>query len=103
MQTFIVIMFYKMKALEKLCTLTYQSKKVVQKVIYMVSCLISHQRFYRSKKFTQAANIYGFGVIMSTGQRPIDSCQFNKEPAVNTCIGLRHEFASETPEYILIN
>ncbi|RIB15256.1 kinase-like domain-containing protein [Gigaspora rosea] len=34
------------------------------------------------QKFTPAADIYGFGVIMSemsTGQRPFDGCQFNDE------------------------
>ncbi|RIB25554.1 kinase-like domain-containing protein [Gigaspora rosea] len=56
------------------------------------------------QKFTPAADIYGFGVIMSeisTGQRPFDGCQFNDELAVKICFGLRPEFASGTPDFYI--
>ncbi|RIB01896.1 hypothetical protein C2G38_2229356 [Gigaspora rosea] len=42
--------------------------------------------------FTQAADIYGFGVIMaemSTGERPYDGYLFDKELAIKICRGLR--------------
>ncbi|RIB07249.1 hypothetical protein C2G38_2214994 [Gigaspora rosea] len=45
--------------------------------------------------FTEKADIYGFGVIMSeisTGQRPFDSYQFNEELAAKI-------FAPGTPDY----
>ncbi|RIB06847.1 kinase-like domain-containing protein [Gigaspora rosea] len=51
------------------------------------------------QKFTPAADIYGFGVIMSemsTGQRPFDGCQFDDDLAI--CFGLRPEFAPGTPD-----
>src|ERR1043165_9916934 len=44
------------------------------------------------KKLTQAADIYGFGVIMSemsTGQRPFDGHEFNIGLAIKICEGLR--------------
>ncbi|RIB10154.1 kinase-like domain-containing protein [Gigaspora rosea] len=53
------------------------------------------------QKFTTAADIYSFGIIMSemsTGQRPFDGYQFNEELAVKICIGIRPEFAPGTPE-----
>ncbi|RIB04062.1 kinase-like domain-containing protein [Gigaspora rosea] len=54
-----------------------------------------------SQEFTEKADIYDFGVIMSeisTGQRPFDGYQFNEELAVKICIGSRPEFAPGTPE-----
>ncbi|RIB07248.1 kinase-like domain-containing protein [Gigaspora rosea] len=53
------------------------------------------------QKFTKAADIYGFGVIMSemsTGQRPFDGHEFDHILAVKICNGLRPEFAPGTPD-----
>ena len=54
------------------------------------------------KEFTQAADIYGFGVIiaeMSTGKRPFDGYEFDTKLAIKIINhGLRPEFASETPK-----
>ena len=52
------------------------------------------------QQFTSAADIYGFGVIMSeisTGQRPFDGCKFDINLAVKICKGLQPEFAFGTP------
>ncbi|RIB20347.1 kinase-like domain-containing protein [Gigaspora rosea] len=52
------------------------------------------------QKFTKAADIYSFGVIMSemsTGQRPFDGYEFNFDLAIKICEGLRPEFAQGTP------
>ncbi|RIB19598.1 kinase-like domain-containing protein [Gigaspora rosea] len=51
--------------------------------------------------FTQAADIYGFGVIMSemsTGQRPFDGHDFDLKLATKICKGLRPEIAPGTPD-----
>ncbi|RIB15906.1 hypothetical protein C2G38_2191353 [Gigaspora rosea] len=53
------------------------------------------------QQFTQAANIYGFGVIiseMTTGQRAFDDHKFDAKLTVKICKGLRPEFAPETPK-----
>ncbi|RIB24355.1 kinase-like domain-containing protein, partial [Gigaspora rosea] len=53
-------------------------------------------------KFTQAADIYSFGVIMaemSTGKRPFDEQEFGAKLAVRICKGERPEFAPGTPEF----
>ncbi|RIB27355.1 kinase-like domain-containing protein [Gigaspora rosea] len=53
------------------------------------------------KPFTQASDIYGFGVIMAemtTGQRPFDGRKFDTKLSVEICRGLRPEFASGTPK-----
>src|ERR1043165_6218956 len=53
------------------------------------------------KKFTKAADIYGFRVIiseMSTGQRPFDGHEFDIGLAIKICNGLRPEFAPGTPD-----
>ncbi|RIB24094.1 kinase-like domain-containing protein, partial [Gigaspora rosea] len=52
------------------------------------------------QKFTKAADIYSFGVIMSemsTGQRPFDGQEFDHKLAIKVCKGLRPEFAPGTP------
>lgn len=51
--------------------------------------------------FTNAADIYGFGIIMaemSTGERPFDGYDFDISLAVKICNGLRPEFAQGTPD-----
>ncbi|RIB10889.1 kinase-like domain-containing protein [Gigaspora rosea] len=53
------------------------------------------------EKFTKAADIYSFGVIMSemsTGQRPFDGQEFDHRLAIKVCKGLRPEFAPGTPD-----
>ncbi|RIB01955.1 kinase-like domain-containing protein [Gigaspora rosea] len=53
------------------------------------------------QKFTKAADIYGFGVIMSemsTGQRPFDGQEFDHVLAIKICNGIRPEFAPGTPD-----
>ncbi|RIB30161.1 kinase-like domain-containing protein, partial [Gigaspora rosea] len=53
------------------------------------------------QKFTQAADIYSFGIIMlemSTGQRPFDGHEFDTKLAIKICNGLRPEFAPGTPK-----
>ncbi|RIB24351.1 kinase-like domain-containing protein [Gigaspora rosea] len=55
----------------------------------------------RGGKFTKAADIYSFGVIMSemsTGQRPFDGYEFGTELSVKICNGLRPEFVNGTPD-----
>ncbi|RIB10893.1 kinase-like domain-containing protein [Gigaspora rosea] len=53
------------------------------------------------KNFTQATDIYAFGVIMtevSTGQRPFDGYEFGTELALKICTGFRPDFALGTPD-----
>ncbi|RIB24258.1 kinase-like domain-containing protein [Gigaspora rosea] len=53
------------------------------------------------KKFTNAADIYSIGVIMSemsTGQRAFDGYEFDTKLAVKICKGLRPGFISGTPD-----
>ncbi|RIB06387.1 kinase-like domain-containing protein [Gigaspora rosea] len=50
---------------------------------------------------TQAADIYGFGIIMteiSTGQRPFDGRPFDIKLSLEICNGLRPELSPETPK-----
>ncbi|RIB24476.1 kinase-like domain-containing protein [Gigaspora rosea] len=52
------------------------------------------------EKFTPAADVYGFGIIMtemSTGQRPFDGYEFDTKLTNRICKGLRPEFAIRTP------
>ncbi|RIB24768.1 kinase-like domain-containing protein [Gigaspora rosea] len=53
------------------------------------------------QKFTQAADIYGFGVIMAEitkGIPPFDGYLFNNDLAIKICVGLRPGFAPGTPD-----
>ncbi|RIB07081.1 kinase-like domain-containing protein [Gigaspora rosea] len=53
------------------------------------------------QKFTQAADIYGFGVIMAEitkGIPPFDGYLFNHDLAIKICGGLRPDFAPGTPD-----
>ncbi|RIB17355.1 kinase-like domain-containing protein, partial [Gigaspora rosea] len=55
----------------------------------------------QGKLFTQAVDIYAFGVVMAemtTGQRPFDGYKFDQNLAVKICMGLRPEFTPGTPE-----
>ncbi|RIB10891.1 kinase-like domain-containing protein [Gigaspora rosea] len=72
-------------------------------VIYGVMPYVSPEVFSCSPhpKFTKAADIYGFGVIMSemsTGQRPFDGYEFDTDLAIKIWKGLRPEFAPGTPD-----
>ncbi|RIB27156.1 kinase-like domain-containing protein [Gigaspora rosea] len=56
------------------------------------------------QKLTKAADVYGFGDIMSeisTGQRPFDGYEFDDKLAMKICGGLRPEFALGTPDYYI--
>ncbi|RIB24791.1 kinase-like domain-containing protein [Gigaspora rosea] len=53
------------------------------------------------QKLTKAADVYGFGIIMSemsTGQRPFDGRPFDLSLSLDICRGLRPEFAPGTPD-----
>ncbi|RIB25854.1 kinase-like domain-containing protein [Gigaspora rosea] len=69
--------------------------------IYGVMPYVAPEVLSGEQQFTQAADIYGFGAIMSemtTGQRPFDGHEFNLKLAVKIYKGLRPEFAPETPK-----
>ncbi|RIB30392.1 kinase-like domain-containing protein [Gigaspora rosea] len=75
---------------------TNESKGGIYGVLpYIAPEVLSGQRF------TKAADIYGFGVIMSemsTGQRPFDGRPFNLNLSIDICRGLRPGFAPGTPD-----
>ncbi|RIB26459.1 kinase-like domain-containing protein [Gigaspora rosea] len=69
--------------------------------IYGVIPYVAPEVLSGAQQFTQAADIYGFGIIMaemSTGQRPFDGHEFGTKLAVKICNGLRPAFARETPK-----
>ncbi|RIB25378.1 kinase-like domain-containing protein [Gigaspora rosea] len=75
-------------------------EKVFEGDIYGVMPYVAPEVLSGEQQFTQAADIYGFGVIMSemtTGQRPFDGRNFDLKLSVDICKGLRPEFAPETP------
>ncbi|RIB26005.1 kinase-like domain-containing protein [Gigaspora rosea] len=78
-------------------------KKTVKNKIEIVGVLpyIAPKVLLR-QSFTQAADIYSFGVIMteiSTGKRPFDEYKHNTALAVKICMGLRPELAPSTPNF----
>ncbi|RIB30737.1 kinase-like domain-containing protein, partial [Gigaspora rosea] len=76
------------------------NENVSEGVIYGVMPYVAPEVLL-GEKLTKAADIYGFGVIMSemsTGQRPFDGRKFNAELGADICRGLRPELASGTPE-----
>ncbi|RIB13924.1 kinase-like domain-containing protein [Gigaspora rosea] len=69
--------------------------------IYGVMPYVAPEVLSGKQQFTQAADIYGFGIIMtemSTGQRPFDGRKFDIKLSVEICRGLRPKFAPETPK-----
>ncbi|CAG8797523.1 8582_t:CDS:2 [Cetraspora pellucida] len=53
------------------------------------------------QQFTQAADIYSFGIIMSeisAGNKAFDGVPFDTEPAIKICKGDRPEFGKGTPK-----
>ncbi|RIB22390.1 kinase-like domain-containing protein [Gigaspora rosea] len=76
-----------------------QNEHYSGKVVYGVMPYVAPE-VLQGQKFTSAADIYSFGVIMSemsTGQRPFDGYEFNLGLTMKICEGLRPEFAPETP------
>ncbi|RIB06164.1 kinase-like domain-containing protein [Gigaspora rosea] len=76
-------------------------EKVLEGDIYGIMPYVAPEVLSGEQQFTQAADIYGFGAIMSemtTGQRPFDGHEFNLKLAVKIYKGFRPEFAPETPK-----
>ncbi|RIB29908.1 kinase-like domain-containing protein [Gigaspora rosea] len=77
-------------------------ESVLEGEIYGVMPYVAPEVLLGKQQFTQAADIYGFGVIMTeitSGQRPFDGIEFNLKLAVKICSkGLRPEFAPGTPK-----
>ncbi|RIB07424.1 kinase-like domain-containing protein [Gigaspora rosea] len=101
------------------CNLTWQAKleifknislelrkktdeKVLEGDIYGVMPYVAPEVLLGEQQFTQAADIYGLGVIMTeitTGQRPFDGRKFDAKLGADICgKGLRPEFAPGTPK-----
>ncbi|RIB20469.1 kinase-like domain-containing protein [Gigaspora rosea] len=78
-----------------------KDEKILEEEIYGVMPYVAPEVLL-GKKFTQAADIYGFGIIMteiSTGQRPFDGVEFSETKlAIEICRGLRPKFAPGTPK-----
>ncbi|RIB08333.1 kinase-like domain-containing protein [Gigaspora rosea] len=77
-----------------------KDKCISESDIYSVMPYVAPEVLLGNQQFTQAADIYGFGIIMaelSTGQRPFDGHKFDSKLAVKICRGLRPELASRTP------
>ncbi|RIB20744.1 kinase-like domain-containing protein [Gigaspora rosea] len=69
--------------------------------IYGVMPYVAPEVLLGEQKFTQEADIYGFGIIMSemtTGQRPFDGHEFDNNLAIKICGGLQPAFAPGSPE-----
>ncbi|RIB07361.1 kinase-like domain-containing protein [Gigaspora rosea] len=73
--------------------------------IYGVLPYVAPEVLLGKSRYTQATDIYGFGVIMSdmsTGQMPFDGQSYDTRLAYNICCrGLQLEFAPETPKCYL--
>ncbi|RIB16448.1 kinase-like domain-containing protein [Gigaspora rosea] len=68
--------------------------------IYGVLPYVAPEVLSRQSSFTQASDIYSFGIIMieiSVGQRPFDGVPFDKVLAARIWFELRPKFALETP------
>ncbi|RIB26661.1 kinase-like domain-containing protein [Gigaspora rosea] len=68
--------------------------------IYGVMPYVAPEILLGKQQFTQAADIYGLGIVMAeitTGQRPFDGYKFDGDLAIKICNGLRPVFASGTP------
>ena len=78
-----------------------KNESVLEGAIYGVIPYVALEILSGELQFTQAADIYGYGIIMaeiSTGQRPFDGQKFDIELAVKICKGLWPEFALGTPK-----
>ncbi|RIB26908.1 kinase-like domain-containing protein [Gigaspora rosea] len=76
-------------------------EKVLEGDICGVMPYVAPEVLSGEQQFTQAADIYGFGVIMTemtSGQKPFDGHEFDTKLAVKICKGSRPEFASGTPK-----
>ena len=79
-----------------------ENENVSSDEIYGVIPYVAPEVLSGEQQFTQAADIYGFGIIMaemSTGQRPFDDYdEFDTKLVVKICKGLRPKFALGTPK-----
>ncbi|RIB27714.1 kinase-like domain-containing protein [Gigaspora rosea] len=79
-----------------------KEENILEGDIYGVMPYVAPEVLSGEQKFTQAADIYGFGVIMvemTSGQRPFDGCKFDTKLATKICKkGLRPECAPGTPQ-----